>query len=351
VLFLKLGRGTFEIVIKNLTSIIPYLVTRGLKSQSSMSNTIIDTNFNFPRQKAVYKGKVREVYTLDKNQMVMVATDRLSAFDVVMPKGIPYKGQILNQIATKMMRATEDLVPNWLTATPDPNVAVGEACEPFKVEMVIRGYMSGHAAREYKAGKRLLCGVAMPDGMQENDKFPNPIITPATKAEMGDHDEDISRDNIIKRGIVAEEEYVVLEDYTRKLFQRGSEIAASRGLILVDTKYEFGKTNDGKIVLIDEIHTPDSSRYFYAEGYQERQEKGEGQKQLSKEFVRQWLIQHGFQGLEGQEVPVMSDDYIETVSERYIELYENITGETFVKGDVSNIQDRIEKNVLKYLSY
>ncbi|MEL6812412.1 MAG: phosphoribosylaminoimidazolesuccinocarboxamide synthase [Bacteroidota bacterium] len=314
-----------------------------------MSNTIIDTNFNFPGQKSVYKGKVREVYTLDNDLLVMVATDRLSAFDVVMPKGIPYKGQILNQIATKMMQDTEDLVPNWLTATPDPNVAVGEACEPFKVEMVIRGYMSGHAAREYKAGRRLLCGVPMPDGMQENDKFPEPIITPATKAEKGDHDEDISREDILKRGIVSEEDYIQLEDYTRKLFQRGTEIAASRGLILVDTKYEFGKTKEGKIVLIDEIHTPDSSRYFYAEGYQERQQKGEAQKQLSKEFVRQWLISNGFQGLEGQTVPFMSDEYIESVSERYIELYENITGETFVKADVSNIQERIEVNVLDFL--
>ncbi len=314
-----------------------------------MSNTITDTNFNFPGQKAVYKGKVREVYTLENNQLVMIATDRLSAFDVVMPKGIPYKGQILNQIATKMMRDTQDIVPNWLTATPDPNVAVGEACEPFKVEMVIRGYMSGHAAREYKAGKRMLCGVAMPDGMQENDKFPQPIITPATKAEMGDHDEDISRENIIKRKIVAETDYVILEEYTKKLFQRGSEIAASRGLILVDTKYEFGKTKDGKIVLIDEIHTPDSSRYFYAEGYETRQKKGEAQKQLSKEFVRQWLIANNFQGLEGQTVPVMSDEYILSVSERYIELYENITGEKFVKSDVTNIQQRIQRNVISYL--
>lgn len=316
-----------------------------------MSNTIIDTNFTFPTQKAVYKGKVREVYTLAKDVMVMVATDRLSAFDVVMPKGIPYKGQILNQIATKMMRDTEDLVPNWLTATPDPNVAIGAACEPFKVEMVIRGYMSGHAAREYKAGKRMLCGVAMPDGMKENDAFPTPIITPATKAEMGDHDEDISREDILKRGIVSEADYEVLEDYTYKLFQRGTEIAAKRGLILVDTKYEFGKTMDGKIVLIDEIHTPDSSRYFYADGYEERQMKGEPQKQLSKEFVRQWLIANNFQGLEGQEVPFMSDEYIETVSERYIELYENITGETFVKADVSEIQKRIEDNVLAYLTH
>ncbi|MDO5969642.1 phosphoribosylaminoimidazolesuccinocarboxamide synthase [Flavivirga aquimarina] len=314
-----------------------------------MSNTITDTNFNFPNQKSVYKGKVREVYNINDEQLVMIATDRLSAFDVVMPKGIPYKGQILNQIATKMMAATEDLVPNWLTATPDPNVAVGYLCDPFKVEMVIRGYMSGHAAREYKAGKRMLCGVPMPEGMKENDAFPEPIITPATKAEMGDHDEDISREDILKRGIVLEEDYVVLEDYTRKLFQRGSEIAASRGLILVDTKYEFGKTKEGKIVLIDEIHTPDSSRYFYAEGYQERQDRGEAQKQLSKEFVRQWLISNDFQGLEGQTVPFMSDDYIETVSERYIELYENITGETFVKANVSDIQARIEGNVLEFL--
>lgn len=315
-----------------------------------MSNhTITDTNFNFPNQKSVYKGKVREVYNINDDVLVMVATDRLSAFDVVMPKGIPFKGQILNEIATKMMKATEDLVPNWLLATPDPNVAVGHLCEPFKVEMVIRGYMSGHAAREYKLGKRMLCGVAMPDGMKENDPFPQPIITPATKAEMGDHDEDISREAILERGIVSEADYIVLEDYTRKLFQRGSEIAASRGLILVDTKYEFGKTKDGKIVLIDEIHTPDSSRYFYAEGYQERQDSGEAQKQLSKEFVRQWLIANNFQGLEGQTVPEMSDAYIETVSERYIELYENITGEAFVKGDVSNIQKRIETNVLGYL--
>ena len=314
-----------------------------------MSNTIIDTNFHFPGQKSVYKGKVREVYNINDKLLVMVATDRLSAFDVVMPKGIPYKGQILNQIATKFMAQTEDLVPNWLMATPDPNVAVGHLCEPFKVEMVIRGYMSGHAAREYKAGKRILCGVKMPEGLKENDKFPEPIITPATKAEMGDHDEDISRVDIIKRRIVSEADYLVLEDYTRKLFQRGTEIAASRGLILVDTKYEFGKTKEGKIVLIDEIHTPDSSRYFYADGYEERQDKGESQKQLSKEFVRQWLIANDFQGLEGQTVPEMTDDYIETVSERYIELYENIMGEAFVKADVSSIQERIEKNVLAFL--
>ena len=313
-----------------------------------MSNTITKPQFNFQGQKHVYHGKVREVYTLENDILLMIATDRLSAFDVVMPKGIPFKGQILNQIATQMMRDTEDIVPNWLIATPDPNIAIGYACEPFKIEMVIRGYMSGHAAREYKAGKRMLCGVVMPDGMIENDKFPRPIITPATKAEAGDHDEDISREDILKRGIVSEEDYLVLEDYTRKLFQRGTEIAEKRGLILVDTKYEFGKTREGEIVLIDEIHTPDSSRYFYAEGYKERQAKGESQKQLSKEFVRQWLIQNGFQGLEGQEVPLMSDEYIETVSERYIELYENITGEKFVKADVSNIDKRIEENVEAY---
>lgn len=313
-------------------------------------NTIIDTNFNFPGQKSIYKGKVREVYTLENDLLLMVATDRLSAFDVVMPKGIPFKGQILNQIATKMMKDTEDLVPNWLFATPDPNVAVGKRCEPYKVEMVIRGYMSGHAAREYKAGRRILCGVPMPEGMRENDAFPNPIITPATKAEMGDHDEDISREDILKRGIVSEQDYLVLEDYTRKLFKRGSEIAASRGLILVDTKYEFGKTSSGEIVLIDEIHTPDSSRYFYEEGYEQRQEKGEAQKQLSKEFVRQWLIANNFQGLEGQTVPEMSDAYIKTVSDRYIELYENITGDAFAKADTQNITTRIEKNVLKFLN-
>lgn len=313
-------------------------------------NTIIDTNFNFPGQKNLYKGKVREVYTLEDDRLLMVATDRLSAFDVVMPKGIPFKGQILNQIATKMMRDTEDIVPNWLIATPDPNVAIGHRCDPFKVEMVIRGYMSGHAAREYKAGKRQLCGVAMPEGMRENDAFPQPIITPATKAEMGDHDEDISREDILARGIVSEEDYLVLEAYTRQLFERGTQIAKERGLILVDTKYEFGKTTDGTIVLIDEIHTPDSSRYFYADGYKERQQNGEAQKQLSKEFVRQWLIEHDFQGLEGQKVPHMSDAYIQSVSERYIELYENITGEAFAKADVENIEARIDKNVRAYLN-
>ena len=313
-------------------------------------NTITTTNFNFPNQKSVYRGKVREVYNINDELLVMVATDRLSAFDVVLPKGIPYKGQILNQIATKFMELTQDIVPNWLIATPDPNVAVGHLCEPFKVEMVIRGYVSGHAAREYAAGKRTICGVTMAEGLKENDKFPTPIITPTTKADNGSHDEDISREDILSKGIVSEEDYLVLEKYTRALFQRGTEIAASRGLILVDTKYEFGKTKEGKIVLIDEIHTPDSSRYFYSEGYQERQDRGEEQKQLSKEFVRRWLIENGFQGQEGQQIPNMTDEYIVTVSERYIELYENILGEKFVKADVSNIYDRIEKNVLAYLA-
>ena len=312
-------------------------------------NTITTTNFNFPNQKSVYHGKVREVYNINDDLLVMVATDRLSAFDVVMPKGIPYKGQILNQIATKFMELTKDIVPNWLVDTPDPSVAVGHLCEPFKVEMVIRGYLAGHAAREYALGKRILCGVSLPEGLKENDKFPMPIITPSTKADNGEHDEDISREDILAKGIVSEEDYLVLEKYTRALYQRGTEIAASRGLILVDTKYEFGKTKDGKIVLIDEIHTPDSSRYFYAEGYQERQDRGEAQKQLSKEFVRQWLIANGFQGKEGQQIPDMSDEYIATVSERYIELYEKIIGEKFIKADISNINERIEKNVLAYL--
>ena len=315
-----------------------------------MSNTITTTDFNFPNQKSVYRGKVREVYNINDELLVMVATDRLSAFDVVLPKGIPYKGQILNQIATKFMELTEDIVPNWLIATPDPNVAVGHLCVPFKVEMVIRGYLSGHAAREYATGEREICGVTMPDYLKENDKFPEPIITPTTKADNGEHDADISREDILSRGIVSEADYVVLEKFTRDLFERGTEIAASRGLILVDTKYEFGKTKEGVIVLIDEIHTPDSSRYFYAEGYQERQNKGEEQKQLSKEFVRRWLIENGFQGLEGQQIPDMTDEYIQTVSERYIELYENILGEKFVKADITNIDERIEKNVLEYLA-
>ncbi|WP_378187408.1 phosphoribosylaminoimidazolesuccinocarboxamide synthase [Aquimarina sp. W85] len=313
-------------------------------------NTITDTNYTFPGQQSVYKGKVREVYTLHNDLLVMIATDRLSAFDVVMPKGIPFKGQILNQIATKMMQATEDIVPNWLLASPDPNVAVGKACTPFKVEMVIRGYLSGHAAREYKAGHRKLCGVAMPDGMRENDRFPEPIITPSTKAENGAHDEDISREDILSKGIVSEADYLVLEAYTRKLFERGTVIAKNRGLILVDTKYEFGKTKDGEIVLIDEIHTPDSSRYFYTDGYEERQKNGEDQKQLSKEFVRQWLISKGFQGKEGQQIPEMTEAYIESVSNRYIELYEKITGETFIKAPVDAIEKRIETNVLAYFN-
>jgi len=310
--------------------------------------TLMESAFSFPGQISHYKGKVREVYRLENDVLIMIASDRLSAFDVVMPKGIPFKGQILNQIATHMLEATKDIVPNWLIASPDPNVSVGSACTPFKVEMVIRGYLSGHAAREYKSGKRMLCGVPMPEGMHENDPFPAPIITPATKAESG-HDEDISREEIIKQGIVAEADYLQLEKYTRALFKKGTEMAADQGLILVDTKYEFGKDAAGNIVLIDEIHTPDSSRYFYQDGYQERQEKGEPQKQLSKEFVRQWLIFNGFQGLEGQRVPFMSDAYIETVSQRYIELYEQITGKTFKPAPVTDIQKRIRANVLSYL--
>ncbi|MCD8439597.1 phosphoribosylaminoimidazolesuccinocarboxamide synthase [Tenacibaculum finnmarkense] len=313
-------------------------------------NTINETNFQFPKQKSVYKGKVREVYNIDDELLVMIASDRLSAFDVVLPRQIPYKGQILNQIATKMMNETAQVVPNWLHATPDENVAVGHLCDPFKVEMVIRGYMSGHAAREYKAGKRVLCGVEMAEGMKENDQFPTPIITPSTKAENGDHDEDITREEILAKNVVSEEDYIILEKYTRNLFQKGTEIAASRGLILVDTKYEFGKTKDGKIVLIDEIHTPDSSRYFYEEGYAERQEKGAPQKQLSKEFVRQWLIENDFQGKDGQAIPEMSDEKVTEISNRYIELYEQITGEKFVKANTENVLNRIEKNVVNFLN-
>ena len=311
-------------------------------------DTLTHCDFHFPGQLSHYRGKVREVYTLENDLLVMVASDRLSAFDVVMPKGIPFKGQILNQIATQMMSATADIVPNWLQATPDPNVAIGQRCTPFKVEMVIRGYMSGHAARTYKSGERILCGVHMPEGMKENDAFPVPIITPATKAEEG-HDEDISREEIIAQGIISGEDYLQLEQYTRALFQRGSEMAQERSLILVDTKYEFGKNAKGEIVLIDEIHTPDSSRYFYAKGYAERQEQGLPQKQLSKEFVRQWLISQGFQGLEGQEVPLMTAAYVNSVSDRYIELYENITGTAFVKADTTDIVKRIQDNVTSYL--
>ena len=321
-----------------------------MHSKQQPMNTITTTNFNFPGQKSVYRGKVREVYNINDELLVMVATDRLSAFDVVLPKGIPYKGQILNQIATQFMELTRDIVPNWLLATPDPNVAVGYLCEPFKVEMVIRGYLAGHAAREYVSGKRILCGVELPEGLKENDKLPTPIITPTTKADNGEHDADISKEEILSRGIVSEEDYQILENYTYALYQRGTNIAATRGLILVDTKYEFGKTKDGKIVLIDEIHTPDSSRYFYAEGFEERQQRGEEQKQLSKEFVRRWLIENGFQGKEGQQIPDMTDEYITSVSERYIELYENILGEPFVKADLSNIESRIEENVIKFLA-
>lgn len=312
-----------------------------------MSNAITKSEFHFKGQKSVYNGKVRDVYTLDNGLLVMVASDRISAFDHILPKGIPFKGQVLNQVATMFLKATEDIVPNWLIATPDPSVAVGHACEPIRVEMVIRGYMAGHAAREYKAGRRVLCGVEMPEGMKENDKFPEPIITPATKAEEG-HDEDISREDILAKGIVPEDIYVQLEKYTRALFQRGTEMAAERGLILVDTKYEFG-IKDGKVYLIDEIHTPDSSRYFYADGYEERQARGEAQKQLSKEFVRQWLIENGFQGLEGQTMPDMPDSFVQTVTDRYIELYEKITGLKFEKSDTTDIQDRIQRNVDQFL--
>jgi len=312
-----------------------------------MIQTITSTNFKFPGQKAIYRGKVREVYTLENDLLVMVASDRISAFDHILPKGIPYKGQVLNQVATMFLDATRDIVPNWLLGTPDPAVAIGYACEPVRVEMVIRGYMAGHAAREYAAGKRVLCGVQMPEGMKENDRFPEPIITPATKAEEG-HDEDISREAILEQGIVPQAIYEQMEHYTRALFQRGTEMAAARGLILVDTKYEFGIRN-GEVILIDEIHTPDSSRYFYADGYEERQQKGEQQKQLSKEFVRQWLIENGFQGLEGQVMPEMPDDFVEIVTERYIELYERITGLTFEKTDTSNLNKRIESNVARFL--
>ena len=310
-------------------------------------NAITSSEFNFKGQKAVYHGKVRDVYTLENEVLVMVASDRISAFDHILPKGIPFKGQVLNQVATMFLEATKDIVPNWLIATPDPSVAVGLACEPIRVEMVIRGYLAGHSAREYKLGKRTLCGVTLPEGMKENDRFPEPIITPASKAEEG-HDEDISREDIIANGVVPEAIYVQMENYTRALFQRGTEMAAARGLILVDTKYEFGLRN-GEVILIDEIHTPDSSRYFYAEGYEERQANNEPQKQLSKEFVRQWLIENGFQGLEGQTMPFMPDEFVQTITDRYIELYERITGKEFVKSDTSDIQARIQKNVDAFL--
>ena len=314
-----------------------------------MGNTILKTDFNFPGQTKVYHGKVREVYTINNDLLVMIVSDRISAFDVVMPKGIPYKGQVLNQIAAKFLDATTDIVPNWKIAMPDPMVTVGKFCEPFKVEMVIRGYLSGHAWREYRAEKRIICGVAMPDGMKENDKFPTPLLTPTTKADVG-HDEDISREEILAQGLVSEADYLLLEKYTREIFQRGTDIAADMGLILVDTKYEFGKDKDGTIILIDEIHTPDSSRYFYMEGYQDRQDADDSQKQLSKEFVRQWLITNGFQGLEGQSIPDMDEEFISSVSERYIELYEQITGDDFVKADVSDVLNRVEKNINAYLA-
>lgn len=312
-----------------------------------MSKAVVETNFNFPGQKSVYKGKVRDVYNINNRYMAMVVSDRISAFDVVLPKGIPFKGQVLNQIAAKFLDATTDIVPNWKIATPDPMVTIGVKCEPFKVEMVIRGYLTGSAWRDYKAGNRMICGIMLPDGMKENQKFDKPIITPTTKADEG-HDENISKDDIIAQGLVSKEDYEQLEKYTYALFQRGTEIASRKGLILVDTKYEFGK-RDGKIYLIDEIHTPDSSRYFYAEGYQERFEKGEAQRQLSKEFVRQWLMDNGFQGKEGQAIPEMTDEIVASITERYIELYENITGEKFVKSESDNIEKRIEKNVTTFL--
>ena len=307
-----------------------------------MSQAVKETNFEFENQTKVYHGKVRDVYTIGTDYLVMVASDRISAFDHILPEPIPFKGQVLNQIASLFLEATKDIVPNWVMAVPDETVTIGRRCDTFPVEMVIRGYLSGHAWREYKAGRRMICGVIMPEGMKENDKFPEPIITPATKAEEG-HDEDISREEIIRQGIVSEADYVKLEEYTRKLFQRGTEMAAERGLILVDTKYEFGKVGD-TIYLIDEIHTPDSSRYFYAEGYAQRQERGEKQKQLSKEFVREWLIENGFQGLDGQKMPDMPNSFVQLVSERYIELYEQITGKTFVKADTSDVMERINKN-------
>ncbi len=312
-----------------------------------MDNAIVKTNYSFPGQKELYTGKVRDVYNINNELLVMIVTDRISAFDVVLPKGIPHKGQVLNQIAEKFLDATSDIVPNWKIATPDPMVMVGHFCEPFKVEMVIRGYLTGHAWREYKAGKRHICGVPMPDAMVENQKFDSPILTPTTKAAHG-HDEDISREDIIKQGLVSEEDYIQLEKYTQELFLRGSEIADKMNLILVDTKYEFGK-KDGKIYLIDEIHTPDSSRYFYKDGYHERLKKGEEQRQLSKEFVRQWLISNGFQGKDGQQIPFMDDAFISSVSDRYIELFEKITGDKFVKSKEVNVGARIEKNVLSFL--
>jgi phosphoribosylaminoimidazole-succinocarboxamide synthase len=311
------------------------------------NKAVANTNFNFPNQTKFYRGKVRDVYTIGDKYLVMIASDRISAFDHILPRPIPYKGQVLNQVATTFLDWTKDIVPNWLMATPDENAAIGLMCEPFRVEMVIRGYLTGHAWREYKSGKRVLCGVSLPEGMKEHQKFSEPIITPATKAMEG-HDEDISREEIIAQNIVSEADYLQLEEYTRALFQRGTEIAAERGLILVDTKYEFGK-RDGQIYLIDEIHTPDSSRYFYADGYEERQGKGEEQRHLSKEFVREWLIENGFQGKDGQVMPIMPDTFVELISERYIELYEKIIGKKFERADTANINKRIEEKVEKAL--
>lgn len=313
-----------------------------------MNNTLTETNFNFPNQTAFYKGKVRDVYSIGTDLLVMVASDRISAFDVVLPRGIPYKGQVLNQVAAHFLEATKDIVRNWVAAVPDAVVTAGIRCEPYKVEMVIRGYLTGHAWREYSIGKRIICGVAMPDGMKESDKFPEPIITPTTKASIG-HDEDITREEIIRSGLVSEVEYIQLETYTRALYHRGNEMAAKQGLILVDTKYEFGNYK-GEIILMDEIHTPDSSRYFYAEGFEIRQANGDAQKQLSKEFVRQWLIKNGFMGKEGQVIPEMSDAYVHSVSERYIELYEKVTGKMFHRADVNAVVKRVEENILSYLS-
>jgi phosphoribosylaminoimidazole-succinocarboxamide synthase len=314
-----------------------------------MQNVITRTNFHFPGQKSLYVGKVRDVYNIDDRFLVMVATDRISAFDVVLPEGIPYKGQVLNQIASLFLDATADVCPNWKIASPDPVVTVGRYCKPFPVEMIIRGYLTGSSWRSYKSGKRDICGVPIPDGMKEHERFPGPIVTPTTKATEG-HDEDISKEEIIRQGLVSKEDYEILERYTIGLFERGTEMAAKKGLILVDTKYEFGKGSDGRIYLIDEIHTPDSSRYFYLEGYEERQAKGEQQRQLSKEFVREWLMANGFQGKEGQKVPEMTPDIVKQISERYIELYEHITGEKFIRSDVTSVLARVEKNILDFLN-
>jgi phosphoribosylaminoimidazole-succinocarboxamide synthase len=319
------------------------------KNNNPMAKTIVNSDFNFPGQKSIYKGKVRDVYNIDDKFLLMVVSDRISAFDVVLPRGIPYKGQVLNQIAAKFLDATSDIVPNWKIASPDPNVTIGHICKPYPLEMIVRAYLTGSAWRTYKAGAREICGIPVPDGMKEHQRFPKPIITPTTKAEHGMHDADISRDEIIRQGLVTEKEYDLIEKYTMEVFMRGSEIAAQHGLILVDTKYEFG-SKDGKIYLIDEINTPDSSRYFYADGYQERFDKGLPQKQLSKEFVREWLMANGFQGQQGQKVPEMTDEFVTEISERYIELYEMITGESFMRADITDVSGRIEKNCMNFLA-